>query len=122
MTLLDASEALITIARRRCPRALAVVTDLCEPAITGTFAAVVARGVLNDLLTDGERDAALRSFARLTRPGGVLALDVREAAMSQRRADGTWRTTEVVLPNGSHLRFVSRPTWNDGRIVRGGTP
>jgi SAM-dependent methyltransferase len=117
VTLLDASEALITIARARCPDAPAVVTDLCEPAITEAFDAVIARGVLNDLLTDDERANALNAFARLTRPGGVLVLDVREAAMSQQRADGVWRTAEVDLPDGSQLRFVSRPTWNDGRIV-----
>ena len=117
VTLLDASEALITIARQRCPDAPALVTDLCEPAITGAFDAVVARGVLNDLLTDGERAAALTAFARLTRAGGVLVLDVRETAMSQQRADGIWRTAEADLPDGSQLRFVSRPTWNDGRIV-----
>ena len=117
VTLLDASAALLTIARKRCPDSPAFATDLCEPAITGMFDAVVARGVLNDLLTDRERAGALRAFARLTRACGVLVLDVRETAMSRHRAHGTWRTTEADLPNGSHLRFASRPTWNDGRIV-----
>lgn len=117
VTLLDASEALIAIARNRCPDAPAVVTDLCEPAITGAFDAVTARGVLNDLLTDDERADAVNAFARLTRAGGVLVLDVREATMSQQRADGVWRTAEVDLQDGSKLRFVSRPTWSDGRIV-----
>ena len=117
VTLLDASEALLTIASKRCPDAPAVVTDLCEPAITGAFDAVIARGVLNDLLTDDERAAALNAFARLTRAGGVLVLDVREATTSQQRADGAWRTADVDLQDGSSLRFLSRPTWNDGRIV-----
>jgi SAM-dependent methyltransferase len=117
VTLLDASEALIRIARERCPDAPALVTDLCAPAVQGAFDAVVARGVLNDLLTDGERTDALETFARLTRPGGVLVLDVRETTMSRQRADGLWRTVEADLPDGSHVRFVSRPTWNDGRIV-----
>lgn len=117
VTLLDASAALLRIARRRCPDAPALVTDLCVPALTGPFDAVVARGVLNDLLTDGERADALKAFARLTRAGGVLALDVREATMSQHRADGVWRTAEADLPDGSQLQFASRPTWKDGRIL-----
>lgn len=117
ITLLDASAALLAIARKRCPGARALVSDLCAPALTGPFDAVVARGVLNDLVTDRERADALRAFARLTRAGGVLVLDVRETAMSQQRADGNWRTTHADLPDGSQLRFVSRPTWNDGRIV-----
>jgi SAM-dependent methyltransferase len=117
VTLLDASAALLRIARKRCPDAPALVSDLCAPALLGPFDAVVARGVLNDLLTDRERADALRAFAGLTRAGGVLVLDVRETAMSRQRADGTWRTTDADLPDGSHLRFVSRPTWNEGRIV-----
>lgn len=117
VTLLDASAALLRIARQRCPHAAALVSDLCAPAVTGPFDAVTSRGVLNDLLTDHERADAVRSFAELTRTGGLLVLDVREAAMSQRRADGSVRTTDVDLRDGSHLRFVSRPTWNAGRIV-----
>ena len=117
VTLLDASAALLRIARKRCPDAPALVSDLCAPALTGPFDAVVARGVLNDLVTDRERASALRAFAGLTRAGGVLVLDVRETALSRQRADGAWRTTHAELSDGSHLRFVSRPTWNDGRIV-----
>lgn len=71
VTLLDASEALVRIARKRCPGAPAVVTDLCAPAITGAFDAVVARGVLNDLLTDDEREGALDVERRTHRGGGT---------------------------------------------------
>lgn len=117
VVLLDASAALLRIARKRCPDAPALVSDLCAPGLTGPFDAVVARGVLNDLVTDRERARALRAFAGLTRVGGVLVLDVREAGMSRHRADGAWRSKHADLPDGSHLRFVSRPTWNDGRIV-----
>jgi SAM-dependent methyltransferase len=117
VNLLDASSALLRIARKRCPDAPAVVSDLCAPALTGPFDAVIARGVLNDLLTDNERADALGVIAGLTRAGGVLVLDVRESARSRQRADGTWRTTEADLPGGLHLRFTSRPTWNGGRIV-----
>ena len=117
VTLLDASSALLQIARKRCPDVPALLTDLCAPATSATFDAVVSRGVLNDLLTDQERADALSSFARLTRSGGVLVLDLRDARGSEERADGLWRTREVDLPDGSHLRFDSRPTWANGRIV-----
>lgn len=117
VTLLDASAALLKVARRRCADAPALVSDLCAPALVGPFDAVVARGVLNDLVTDQERADALRAFAGLTRGGGVVVLDVREALASRRRADGAWRTTHARLADGSLLRFSSRPTWDDGRIV-----
>ncbi len=117
VTLLDASSALLQIARERCPDAPALLTDLCAPATSATFDAVVSRGVLNDLLTDQERADALSSIARLTRSGGVLVLDLRDARGSEERADGLWRSMEVDLPDGSHLRFDSRPTWANGKIV-----
>ena len=117
VVLLDASAALLRIARSRCPTAPAVLSDLCTPALSGPVDGVIARGVLNDLLTDRERALALGAFARLTQDGGVVALDVREAASSQERATGTWRTIDADLPDGSRLRFASRPTWNNGRIV-----
>ncbi len=107
VTSLDASEALLRIARQRCPQAPALVSDLCAPALTGSFDAVISRGVLNDLLTDRERADAVRSFARLTRTGGLLALDVREAAMSRKRADGSVRRTDADLPDGSGAPTVS---------------
>lgn len=82
VTLLDASEALLRIAGRRCPCSPTLLTDLCAPATNDTFDAVLARGVLNDLLSEQERTDALASFARLTRSGGILALDVREAEVA----------------------------------------
>jgi hypothetical protein len=94
-----------------------LLTDLCAPVTDDVFDAVIARGVLNDLLTDQERSGALTSFARLTGNGGILVLDVREAEGSQRRADGRWRATDVDLSDGRRLRFVSRPTWKAGRIL-----
>lgn len=117
LTLLDASPDLLAIAARRCPQARILAADLCEPSTTRCFDAVVSRGVLNDLVSDGERMQGLGSFARLTRAGGVLVLDVREFEASRPRADGRWRTRHVELPDGSRLRFDSRPCWDDGRIM-----
>ncbi len=78
------------MASARCPEAPAHLDDLRDPRLRGPFDDVLTcRGVLNDLLEDDDRDAAvLSSAARLLRPGGVLALDVRDAGRSREKADG----------------------------------
>jgi hypothetical protein len=85
--------------------------------VRGCVRAIVCRGVLNDLVSDEERDAALSSFHRLLAPGGLLFLDVREASASRDRADGRTRTTEARLSDGSLLSYASRSTWQNGRIL-----
>ncbi|RYU13939.1 class I SAM-dependent methyltransferase [Nocardioides iriomotensis] len=84
VTLLDASPALLRVAAQRCPDAPVLLTDLCSPAVTATFDAVVSRGVLNDLLTDRERADAVSSFARLTRR---VALAMRQPPDLDERED-----------------------------------
>ncbi len=115
--LLDASVQLLDLARRRCPGSLAHEADLCSLDLPRHFDAVTCRGVLNDLVTDAERDAALTSFGRVLRPGGLLFLDVREAEASRTRADGSPRRRTVTLGDGASLAFVSRPRWQDGRLL-----
>jgi SAM-dependent methyltransferase len=88
VTLLDASSALLRIARKRCPDAPAVVSDLCAPALTGPFDAVIARGVLNDLLTGpGESrcpGSHCRTYARRWCPGARRSGE-REVAATRGR-------------------------------------
>lgn len=115
VSLLDASGPLLEIARRRCPGAPAHRADICAPGLAETFDAITSRGVLNDLVADGERATALASCSRLLEPGGLLLLDVREAQWSRERADGLERRTEVTLPGGRILAFMSRPTWQQER-------
>ena len=117
VTLLDASAKLLAIAARRCPSSPAHHDDVCNPPLTGPFDAVTCRGVLNDLTTDDERDAALRSFARLLRPGGLLALDVREAGRSRTGVDGHSRTKTTTLNSGAVVTFTSRTVWKDDRLA-----
>ena len=88
-----------------------------RPAIDTTFDAVMRRGVLNDLVLDLEREAAVAAFADLCHRGGLLLLDVREATASTPRADGRTRRTTASLPDGRNLVFTSRPVWEEGRIV-----
>ena len=101
ITGVDLSAELIDVARQR-PGAAAVrfvVGDLTAPAPGPSYAAVLCRGVLNDLLDDEARDAAFAAFARALHRGGVLLLDVRDWEATVRR-----RTTEPV-----HTRTMQTP-------------
>lgn len=117
VTLLDASAKLLAIAARRCPASPAHHDDVCNPSLSGPFDVITCRGVLNDLTTDAERDDALRSFARLLRPGGLLALDVRDVERSRAGADGQPRTKTTTLNSGAVVTFTSRTVWKDDRLA-----
>ena len=87
---IDLSPDLIAVARAAAvPGAGAVsftVGDLLTPP-AGRYDAVLCRGVLNDILDDDRRDAAMAGFARALRPDGALILDVREwLASAERKA------------------------------------
>ncbi|WP_380171452.1 class I SAM-dependent DNA methyltransferase [Kineococcus sp. DHX-1] len=117
VTLLDASAELLAVASARCPGSPAHLDDLRDPEVPGPFDVLTCRGVLNDLLEDGDRDAAVLAAARLLRPGGLLALDVREAGPSRERADGAPRSTTVHRDTGTAVTFSSRSQWDDGLLV-----
>lgn len=85
---IDLSAELIDEARRRIEddsgRTSFAVGDISIlPA--ARYDAILCRGVLNDIVDDGRREAVLASFARTLRPGGVLILDVREWEASAAR-------------------------------------
>lgn len=115
--LADASPELLRLAARRCPGSPAHLVDICRLAPDPRFDAVSCRGVLNDLVSDTERQAALLSMAGVLRPGGLPLLDVRDAARSHERADGTTSRTTVPLPGGGRLTFRSTATWSQGTIL-----
>jgi SAM-dependent methyltransferase len=114
--LADASAPLLAIARRRCPAARAYLADLCNLEIPTRYDAVTCRGVLNDMVTDRERSAAIRALAKVVAPGGLLLLDVREENASRERADGVTRDRTVALDPDTHLTFTARTTWTDGLL------
>ncbi|WP_406245488.1 class I SAM-dependent methyltransferase [Microbacterium sp. M] len=116
VSLLDASAELLAIARTRCPSAPAIFGDVCGFSTDAPFDAITCRGVLNDLISDRERDDALAAFSGALAPGGVLVLDVREVEDSAARADGRTRCVDVELPSGEQLRFSSTPRWDSGLI------
>jgi ubiquinone/menaquinone biosynthesis C-methylase UbiE len=87
---LDLSAPMLAEARERVKHAA-----LALPLVRGdiltlpfgpqSFDAVLCRGVLNDLLDDASRAAALTALAKVLRPRGTLVMDVREWDASVRR-------------------------------------
>jgi SAM-dependent methyltransferase len=71
------------------------------------YDAILCRGVLNDLVDDEGRDAALAAFAQALRPEGVLILDVREwEASAERKAREPVFRKSVATDRGK-LTFTS---------------
>lgn len=116
VTLADASQDLLTVARRRCPTNPTRLVDLCTMTAPPSYDVITCRGVLNDLVADTEREAALRAMAQALRPGGLLFCDVREAAASAARADGSLVTKRVAVREGE-LTFTSTSRWSDGLLL-----
>lgn len=117
VTLADASPDLLAVARRRCTTSPARLIDLCTMAAPPQYDVITCRGVLNDLVTDAEREAAVQAMTQALRPGGLLFCDVREAAASATRANGTPQTKRVKLPAAGALTFTSTSRWSDGLLL-----
>jgi glycine/sarcosine N-methyltransferase len=108
VTGIDVSPQLIAVARARAPHVAFEVADLREWEPPDPFDAALCRGVLNDLIADADRQAALDNLARMLRAGGLLVLDVRELAGSRKRYGRepvTTRSAEGVFFR-SETRFV----------------
>jgi glycine/sarcosine N-methyltransferase len=110
--LVDASPDILAVARTRNPGLRAHLDDICSMDLGRRFDVVACRGVLNDMLTDAERSAAVERLAAHVAPGGVLVLDVRDRGATRARAGGT-TVTEGALPDGRTVRFRSSTTWAD---------
>ncbi|MBF4624975.1 class I SAM-dependent methyltransferase [Clavibacter sp. VKM Ac-2872] len=110
--LADASPAILAVARTRNPGIRAHLADICTVDLGRRYDVVACRGVLNDMLSDVERSAAVERLAAHAAPGGVLVLDVRDRDATRDRA-GRTTTTEGALPDGRTVRFRSSTTWAD---------
>ena len=74
------------------------------------YDAILCRGVLNDLVTDRDRDAAFDGFVASLQPNGVLILDVREwTASADRKAREPVFRKRVSTDQGE-LTFTSTTT------------
>ena len=108
VTGVDRSPELIAVAEARGARARFEVGDLREWAPSEAFDAAVCRGVLNDLITDEDRSAAVAGLQRALRPGGVLVVDVRDwEASVERYEQRPWFERVVETPRG-RLEFRSQ--------------
>jgi SAM-dependent methyltransferase len=114
--LADASHELLARASERCPGARALLVDLCTLDLRCEYDAVACRGVLNDMTADEERESVIASLTTCLRPGGLLFLDVREAAASRLRADGGRRCIVADLGEKGELRFSTRTSWQRGLL------
>jgi len=85
---IDLSPDLIDVAMRAnrdVPKGVSFeVGDITKLPLS-RYAAILCRGVLNDIVDDAGRDAVFGSFAGALQPNGTLILDVREWAASVER-------------------------------------
>src|SRR5262245_57815775 len=82
------------------------VADITVPP-TARYAAILCRGVLNDLIDDDRRDAVFAAFARALRPNGALILDVREWGASVKRKTREPVFRKRVSTDRGELTFTS---------------
>lgn len=67
--------------------------------------------MLNDLLTDDDREKLRHRFAEIVAPGGALLLDVRDWLKTvERYRDRTKTARAIELADRSHLTFQSETT------------
>ncbi len=114
--LLDASASLLAVARARLPQAPAHHADLCTLDLGTRYDAITCRGVLNDLLDDADRDAAVAALARHLKRTSVLFLDVRETDGTRQRYAGTLTSQRTAGLDDGHLTFHATGTYTDGLL------
>jgi SAM-dependent methyltransferase len=97
--------ATAAVADRTGGVSFAVADILASP--TDRFAAILCRGVLNDIVDDDRRDAVFAAFARALRPNGALILDVREWTASVARKSREPIFRKRVSTDRGELTFTS---------------
>jgi SAM-dependent methyltransferase len=82
------------------------VADILAPP-SARYAAILCRGVLNDITDDDRREAVFAAFGRALRPNGAVILDVREwgASAERKRREPVFR--KRVSTDRGELTFTS---------------
>ena len=107
---LDLSPELIEVALRAMAdssgRVSFTVGDIARLP-TSRYAAILCRGVLNDIIDNAARDAAIAAFAEALQPNGVLILDVRDWGASLERKSREPLFRKRVSTDRGELTFTS---------------
>jgi len=106
----DLSPELIEIATRAVGGSIGRVSfDVGDIAHlpTSEYAAILCRGVLNDVIDDASRDTVFRAFAEALPSNGVLILDVREWGASLERKTREPLFRKRVPTDRGELTFTS---------------
>ena len=109
----DLSPDLIDVARRAAADSMGRVSyDVGDIAHLPArrYAAILCRGVLNDIIGDADREAIFGSFVEMLEPTGVLILDVREWAASVERKTREPLFRKRVATDRGELTFTSVTT------------
>jgi len=116
VTALDRSAALLARAPEGVDR---VCADLLTWRPSRPVDAVLCRGVLNDIVSDRERDGAFAAFAAWLQPGRVLVADVRDwAATARRYGPSPAPVVRDVEADGLRLRFTATTALDPARHAR----
>ena len=106
----DLSPELLEVAKRtagdRTGGVSFAVADILAPP-TARYAAILCRGVLNDITDNDRREAVFAAFARALRPNGALILDVREWGASAERKTREPVFRKRVSTDRGELTFTS---------------
>jgi len=107
---IDLSADLIDVAMRAnvdVPRRVSFTTGDIARLPVSRYAAILCRGVLNDVVDDAGRDAIFGAFARSLQSNGVLILDVREWTASVERKAREPLFRKCVSTERGDLTFTS---------------
>jgi SAM-dependent methyltransferase len=110
---IDASEAMVDLARRRAPSVEFNVADLRNWRPAEPVDGVLCRGVLDETIADEDRQDEISALYEMARPGGLLLLSVREIEKTRAR----YSREPVVTRSESGVFFRSERRFIADRVT-----